>query len=234
MNIQPIGYVRTPFKEKFGIPRQACLIRNATAELNFLPPFNDARAFIGLNEFSHIWLQFGFHQHDQKDFKPQVRPPRLGGNNKLGVFATRSSFRPNALGLSLVQLLEVIQSHDTTRLIISCPDLLDNTPIYDIKPYIAYSDQATNSQSSYASTAPKQVLEVSFSSSAERKAQDLMTSSNNYNDLLNFIVEILSLDPRPAYKPGNDNRIYGTKLYDLDIKWVVKDGYVEVKDIQKV
>lgn len=226
--------MRTPFKEKFGIPRQACLIKNATAELNFLPPFDDVRAFTGLSEFSHIWLQFGFHQHYQKDFKPQVRPPRLGGNNKLGVFATRSSFRPNALGLSLVDLIEVIQSHDTTRLIISCPDLLDNTPIYDIKPYIAYSDQAINSESSYASAVPKRLLEVSFSSSAERKTRDLMKSSKNYNNLLNFIMEILSLDPRPAYKPNNDNRIYGTKLYDLDIKWVVKDDYVEVKDIQKI
>ena len=234
MNIEPIGYVRTPFKEKFGIPRQACLIKNASAELNFVQPFNDARAFAGLSEFSHIWLQFGFHQHYQKGFKPQVRPPRLGGNNKLGVFATRSSYRPNALGLSLVQLLEVIQSHDTIRLIVSCPDLLDNTPIFDIKPYIAYSDQAINSVSSYASTAPKQVLEVSFSSSAERKTQDLMKRSNSYNNLSNLIVEILSLDPRPAYKPGNDSRTYGTKLYDLDIKWVVKDDYVEVKDIQKI
>lgn len=234
MQIEPIGHVSTPFKQKFGIPRQACLIKNATAEIHFLPPYNDPQAFEGLLAFSHIWLQFGFDQHYDHDFKPRVRPPRLGGNEKLGVFATRSSFRPNRLGLSLVELLDVIVENNRAHVVISCPDLLDRTPVFDIKPYIAYSDQATRSESSYASVEPERSLGVKFSASVLEKLNILENSSANYGQLIKFIREIISLDPRPAYKPKSDLRTYGIRLHDLDIKWVVRDACAEVIDVKQI
>ncbi|MCH2159401.1 MAG: tRNA (N6-threonylcarbamoyladenosine(37)-N6)-methyltransferase TrmO [Oleiphilaceae bacterium] len=229
MNITPIAFASTPFKEKFGIPRQPSLIKHANSVIEFVSPYDQPDAFVGLEEYSHLWLQFGFHQHEHAEFKPLVRPPRLGGNKKTGVFATRSSFRPNSLGLSLVELKQVILDKKTS-LIVSCPDLLDGTPIYDIKPYIEYSDSAINPQCSIAKNAPSSKLDVVFSDKARAMLHAL--TKNSHTNLECFVKEVMEQDPRPAYKQQNeDPKIYGMKLYEFEIKFRVEQESLIVIDI---
>jgi tRNA-Thr(GGU) m(6)t(6)A37 methyltransferase TsaA len=227
--IEPIAIVRSPFKEKFGIPRQANLIRNCSAEIELLPPYNNPDAFIGLSQFSHIWLIFGFHQNDQQKWRPLIRPPRLGGNSKMGVFATRSSFRPNGLGMSLVNLLEVVNNKNNTTLKTSCPDLMDGTPIYDIKPYINYSDCAPNADCGFASEAPQATLKVHFTETSENIINAI---KHNYTcDLTALISEVVAHDPRPAYKSPMDDKEYAIKLFDLDIIWKVDNEVARILNI---
>lgn len=225
INIQPIGYLRSPFKEKFGIPRQPGLITSANASIEFVPPYDQADAFIGLEGFSHIWLSFIFHQNKSEQWRPKVRPPRLGGNEKLGVFATRSSFRPNGIGLSVVELKRVEAHNDRSRLIIACPDIVDGTPIIDIKPYVPYSDSIDQARSGFATNAPNPKLTVAFSAGAQAVLENSM---NEFPQLKALIEETLSLDPRPAYKAQKnsvepDTKTYGIRLYDFDVKWNMID-----------
>ena len=226
MNLQPIATIISPFKEKFGIPRQAALIQNALGKIVFHPPFDHPEAFVGLEGFSHIWVQFVFHKHLTNTFKPSVRPPRLGGNTKRGVFATRSSFRPNGLGLSLVKLHEVVIEDNSASLLISCPDLLDGTPILDIKPYVDYSDRPENAVCGYANTKPEPQLRVEFSASAEQQIAHY-PNPELCKDLKAFIEEIIGHDPRPAYQQ-NEDRLYGAKIFDFEIKWRVKRNNIAV------
>lgn len=231
MNITPIATVHTPFKEKFGIPRQSILIKHAEGSVVFTPPFDNPDAFIGLEGFSHIWLQFGFHKNIREEFKASVRPPRLGGNKSIGVFATRSSFRPNALGLSLVKLIEIQTENGSTSLVISCPDLLDGTPIYDIKPYVEYSDRPNNPLSGFANTAPERGLKVEFT----KKASDVIQSQptlKECKDLKCFLEEIISLDPRPAYHKKQAPREYGMRVFDLEVKWTVVEEVALITSIK--
>lgn len=232
--ISPIGVLHSPFKEKFGIPRQAGLIKSSHAHIEFFPPYNESNAFKGLECFSHIWLTFGFHQNNIEKWRPLIRPPRLGGNEKIGVFASRSSFRPNGLGMSAVRLIEIETRANTARLIIDCPDILDGTPIFDIKPYIRYSDSIEDAQCGFAQDIPVASLTVKFT---PQTLTSLSHLKSEYGvELKNLITETLSFDPRPAYHQaqGDNSREYGIRLFDLNIRWRVLIDCAEVLSIQKI
>jgi tRNA-Thr(GGU) m(6)t(6)A37 methyltransferase TsaA len=232
--INPIGILRSPFKEKFGIPRQAGLIKSAYAQVEFFPPYNDCNAFKGLENFSHIWLTFGFHQNNIDKWRPLIRPPRLGGNEKVGVFASRSPFRPNGLGMSVVRLINIETQKKTTSLKIDCPDILDGTPIFDIKPYIKYSDSIPSAHCGFAQDTPAAILSVNFSAQSLMNLEHLKPEYEENLELL--IKETLSFDPRPAYHQSqkDNNREYGIKLYDLNIRWRVVSNNAEVLSVDKI
>jgi tRNA-Thr(GGU) m(6)t(6)A37 methyltransferase TsaA len=226
--IEPIATIKSCFPEKFGIPRQSLLCPSAKGQLILLPPFNKKEAVQGLEHVSHLWITFIFHQHLNKPWKPKVRPPRLGGNKKCGVFATRSSFRPNNIGLSVVKLDYIEYKNEQTSeqktqqiiLHLSGLDLLDGTPVIDIKPYLPYADKVADASNTLAAIAPS-ILPVIFL----QPATDLINSfecSNAKGDsdsVKKLIVEVLQQDPRPAYQEVDSQRIYSMYLYDFDVKW---------------
>ena len=230
-SINAIAWVASPFKEKFAIPRQPNLAPSVVSQIIVPKPYGTVEAFSGLEEFSHIWLLFRFHQNLTKGWKPQVRPPRLGGNQKMGVFATRSSFRPNALGLSVVPLLEIKCLSDKVTLLVNGLDLVDGTPIYDIKPYIPYVDAIPDASSGFAPDAPD-VIDVLFKPEALRQ---LKTLSNEYRELETQLREVLSQDPRPAYRKQakHDPHQYGTSFDSFNFRWQVIDNSIEVFEVNK-
>ena len=209
MNIEPIGIIHSCFKEKFGIPRQSGMVKTATATLELLPPFNAEEALRGIEEFSHLWIIFAFHESICETFQPTVRPPRLGGNIRKGVFATRAPFRPNPIGLSVVELKGV----NGTTLELAGGDFLDGTPVLDIKPYIPYADSVPDAQGSFAHAAPEAPNAVSFLPEAEAVFQTLKKPQQQ------LIQDMLSYNPRPAYQADDPDRIFGTRLFDFDVKW---------------
>ena len=214
MNIEPIGIIHSCFKEKFGIPRQSGLIKSATATLELLPPYNVADALRGIEEFSHLWIVFAFHESVCEKFQPTVRPPRLGGNVRVGVFATRSPCRPNPIGLSVVELKSV----NGTTLKLAGGDFLDGTPVLDIKPYIPYADSIPAAHGAFANAAPDAINTVSFSDEAKKVFQGLEKHQQQ------LIKDMLSYNPRPAYQADDPDRIFGTKVFDLDVKWKHSDN----------
>jgi tRNA-Thr(GGU) m(6)t(6)A37 methyltransferase TsaA len=219
-NIKPIGVISTPFKQKFGIPRQSGLVQEANGTIHISEPYNDINAFRGLEQFSHIWLIFHFHKHADRPWSPLIRPPRLGGNEKVGVFASRSTFRPNGLGQSVVRLENIKNSEGNITLTVSGIDLLDETPILDIKPYIPYSDSIKGASAGYANTAPYSHYQTVFSQTATKQ---LVSISNIYPKLAELISQLLSHDPRPAYKKVDDNTEYRMQLYHYDVVWVCQN-----------
>ncbi len=228
---EPIGIIHSPFKEKFGVPRQPALVPEARAVLELLPPYNRAEAVSGLEGFSHIWLSFVFHGLQRADWHPTVRPPRLGGNRRIGVFASRSPYRPNPLGLSVVRLDGIDQTTDGVRLRLSGVDLLDGTPVLDIKPYVPYVDRIDRALAGYAMEAPVPSLQVGFSKRADRQIAD----RKDLPELRRLIAGLLTQDPRPAYREDDEHdRIYGIRLYDFDLRWRVKAGEVEVLELAPV
>lgn len=231
-SLDTIGIVSSPFKEKFGIPRQPALAKSIVSEIIIVPPYNRIEAFKALETFSHLWLSFIFHQNIRNEWKPSIRPPRLGGNKKIGVFASRSSFRPNNLGLSVVELVEVKHLKGEIRIAIRGADLVDGTPIVDIKPYIPYTDAITDANAGYANEAPEKPLNVKFSSESLKQLNSL--NAQRYPNFKLIIDDVLTADPRPAYKNSNDPKIYGVKLYDFDIKWKVSNDTVEVLSIEPI
>ena len=229
--IHPIGILHSPFKEKFGIPRQAGLLTSCSAEIELYPPYNDKNAVKGLEEFSDIWLIFAFHQTTDSTWRPMVRPPRLGGNKKIGVFASRAPFRPNNLGLSRVRLRNINEKNGKVSLCIDCPDMVDGTPIYDIKPYIHYADANEHASCGFAPEAPPQKYQVQFTDTAMENINQLDPAI--YPELKTTIREVLELDPRPAYKKETEAS-YGFKLYNLDIIWNLNHATVTVEKILTV
>ncbi len=231
VEIEPIGYLKSPFTEKFGLPRQSGLITSASSYIHFISPYDQADAFRGLEQCSHLWLIFQFHQNAYDNWKPLVRPPRLGGNEKLGVYATRSSFRPNGLGMSQVALKQVHRQGNSCYLEISCPDMVDGTPIFDIKPYLTYSDNNDRASTAWAASAPEPTLEIEFS---EQSLIDLAAlPEKEYPKLKALIEESLSYDPRPAYQRSREERVYGFRLWDVNIVWQVKDDRAVVMRVEK-
>ncbi|TDF39559.1 tRNA (N6-threonylcarbamoyladenosine(37)-N6)-methyltransferase TrmO [Alteromonadaceae bacterium M269] len=214
--ITPIGFISTPFKQKFGIPRQSGIAGSAIGKIQIAKPFNDINAFRGLEKFSHIWLTFCFHLHRDKAWSPLIRPPRLGGNEKIGVFASRSTFRPNNLGQSVVSLKKIERVKNDIWLTVGGIDLLDQTPIVDIKPYIPYADSIPYAEAGYASKPPKVCDKTEFSELAQKQ---LISISKKYPDIATLIHQLLSQDPRPAYKDKEDDREYTMSLYDFDVRW---------------
>jgi len=223
---EPIGFIRSPFKEKFGIPRQPGLVPEIRATLALVPPYNKPEAVAELEGYSHVWIQFVFHQVLNQEWQPRVRPPRLGGNQRVGVFASRSPFRPNPIGLSVVALEQVVVDGSSVILELSGVDLLDATPVLDIKPYIAYVDSVPDAASGFAPAAPDKLLRVQFSQLAE----DQLQRREDAAELRILITQLLELDPRPAYT-AEEGRIYGFRLYDFDLRWQVDGDQVMVLEL---
>ena len=226
---EPIGIVHSCFKEKFGIPRQPGLVSEARALVEILPPYNQPEAFRGLEGFSHLWLVFLFHKNMEKGWRPTVRPPRLGGNRRLGVFATRSTFRPNPFGLSAVELERVSIEGNDIKIHLRGADILDQTPVMDIKPYLPYSDNVSGAEAGFAPESPPR-LEVEFSPESLKICREREAGELPY--LSRLIVQTLCRDPRPAYfaRSGRD-RVFGIRLLDMDIKWQVIEDKVHIIDI---
>ncbi|MBV8660291.1 MAG: tRNA (N6-threonylcarbamoyladenosine(37)-N6)-methyltransferase TrmO [Burkholderiales bacterium] len=209
----PIGVIESCFKEKFAIPRQPGLVPSAEATLQLLPPYDQADAVRGLEQFSHVWVVFLFHGTAEQGWRPTVRPPKLGGNARVGVFATRSTFRPNPIGLSVARLIN-IDTSTGVRLTLAGADLLDGTPVLDIKPYLAYADALPDAGNGYADdgSAP---MRVCFTTEAETALASLL---HRYPSLRALICEVLAQDPRPGYADDPD-REYGMTLYDVNVQW---------------
>ncbi|MDH5633961.1 MAG: tRNA (N6-threonylcarbamoyladenosine(37)-N6)-methyltransferase TrmO [Gammaproteobacteria bacterium] len=212
-----IGVVRSPFSEKFGVPRQPGLVPAARFSIEFRSDYDRPEAFRGLDEFSHVWLVFLFHQALRGQWKPTVRPPRLGGNERVGVFASRSPFRPNAIGLSSATLLAVEQQAGRTVLQLAGLDLVDGTPVLDIKPYIAYADSHPGARSGFAATVPA-LVPVRWRESA---LSDARVVEQRLPGFVTLVEQVLAQDPRPAYIANDADRDYGTMLYDVNVSWRV-------------
>lgn len=225
MEIRPIAHIRTEFPEKFGIPRQSGLAQHLVGRIIFEEEFRNIEAFRGLEEFSHLWLIWEFSANRHADWQPTVRPPRLGGNAHMGVFATRSPYRPNPIGLSCVEVDSIdLHTPDGPVIFVKGADLMDNTPIYDIKPYIRYADSHPEAVCGYVDGLSERKLHVSMSSELVAKVAD--------DDVLAAMVEMLSLDPRPSYH-NDPNREYGLTFAGYNISFVVCDGVLNVVDIEK-
>ncbi|MDM7859716.1 tRNA (N6-threonylcarbamoyladenosine(37)-N6)-methyltransferase TrmO [Alteromonas sp. ASW11-36] len=231
--LSPVGYIETPFKEKFGIPRQPSVAEQVVGQIIFADAYNSLDFLRGIEQFSDLWLIFGFHQHFQSETSALVRPPRLGGNQKIGVFASRSSFRPNHLGMSKVKYVDHGIEDGQLWLSVSGVDMLSGTPIYDVKPYIAYADSAPSAESSYAAEKPALLLSVEYTPQA---LEQLTEWQQHFADLDALIRDILAQDPRPAYKRklANDSKSYGLRLYTLDVQWQVHSGNAVVYAIKAV
>ena len=228
--ISAIGHIESPYKQKFAIPRQPRLVPQAKAKLIFAPDFNREEFVRGLDEFTHIWLLFRFHETADKGYSAMVRPPRLGGNERKGVFATRATFRPNAIGMSAVKLEGIEYKNGQLSLLLAGIDLLDGTPIIDIKPYLPYSDSMPDASAGFADTRPETQMTVEFSP----QAIEFVNAQTQYPDLHDFITNVLKQDPRPAYKKQKEEmQSYGMTLYDFNIRWQVNDAHNLVTSIEK-
>ena len=222
VKLSAIGTVVSPYQEKFAIPRQPGIVTAAKGQIHLADHANNIELVRGLEQFSHLWLIFIFHGSQTQGWKPLVRPPRLGGNKKLGVLATRSTFRPNPIGMSVIKLDGIRQKkltngHQQIIIDISGLDLLNGTPIVDIKPYIPYCDSVNNAYAGFAQTVPQAKLTVSFIATVEQK---LATYQTECPDLRELIEQVLAQDPRPAYKQKKvDEKIYGMSLYQFNIQW---------------
>lgn len=224
MIIEPIAYIRTDFTEKFGIPRQSGRVSSLRGKIVFLPEYRNTEAIRGLEGFSHLWLIFDFSQAHRKKWSATVRPPRLGGNKRIGVFASRSPFRPNSLGLSSVRLLDIEKNKKYGIILhVGGADLLDMTPIYDIKPYIPSSDSHPEAVGGYADDFNEYRLKVDF-------PQKLLNFFPE--DKRTAVVECLAEDPRPSYQ-DDENRIYSMRFSGLDVHFRVVEDTLIVIGIDK-
>ncbi|MCR4459922.1 tRNA (N6-threonylcarbamoyladenosine(37)-N6)-methyltransferase TrmO [Pseudescherichia sp. L3] len=221
-----IGVIRSPYKEKFAVPRQPGLVKSGGGELHLIAPYNQADAVRGLEAFSHLWLLFIFHQTMEGGWRPTVRPPRLGGNARMGVFATRSTFRPNPIGMSLVELKGIRCQGEQVILDLGSLDLVDGTPVVDIKPYLPFAEALPEAKASYAQHAPQATMPVSFT---PELAERLPQLEKRYPHLRQFIVEVLAQDPRPAYRQQEEaGKEYAVWLFDFNVRWRVTDAGFEV------
>ncbi len=225
MEIKPIAHIRTEFPEKFGVPRQSGLAKGLRGRIIFEPEYRNPDALRGLEGFSHIWLIWEFSANRTTgQWQPTVRPPRLGGNTHLGVFATRSPFRPNPLGLSCVEVDGIdLFTEEGPVITVKGADLMDGTPIYDIKPYIRYADSRQQAVCGYVDTLEERSLKVVFPSELSEKIED--------TSVIPSLVETLRLDPRPSYH-DDPERIYGLSFAGLNVKFRVNASVLTVVDVQ--
>ncbi|MBG6248797.1 MULTISPECIES: tRNA (N6-threonylcarbamoyladenosine(37)-N6)-methyltransferase TrmO [Symbiopectobacterium] len=224
-----IGVIRSPYKEKFAVPRQPGLIEDGDGELHLLPPYHQPEAVRGLDAFSHIWVLFVFHHTMEQGWRPTVRPPRLGGNARMGVFATRSTFRPNPIGMSLVRLKGIKTTRDSVILQLGSLDLVDGTPVVDIKPYLPFAESVPDAIGGFAQQAPDTAMPVYFSALAE---QQLAQHQSTYPHLRLFITQMLNQDPRPAYRKVEVSRDYAALLLEFSVRWRVTDMRTEVLSLE--
>lgn len=226
MNITPIATIHTEFPEKFGIPRQSGLAANLQARIVFEPMYRNADALRGLEGFSHIWLiwEFSANRPSAGQWQPTVRPPRLGGNGHMGVFATRSPFRPNPLGLSCVEIERIeLEGKDGPAIYVRGADLMDGTPIYDIKPYVRYADCRPEAVCGYVDSLQERTLKVIVPSEISEGIED--------QAILTSLTEVLSLDPRPSYH-DDPERVYGLSFAGFNVRFKVAEGILTVVEIK--
>ena len=217
-----IAKIRNDYKEKFGIPRQSGIAESVVSRIVFEPQFRVREALRGIEEYSHLWIIWQFSEVKDHKFSPTVRPPRLGGNKRMGVFATRSPYRPNPIGLSSVRLVGIEEGSEGAVLLVEGADLLDGTPIYDIKPYLAYTDSHPDAVCGFADEVKDHSLSVNFPKELLNKiAQDKRES----------LIKILSQDPRPGYKNDGD-REYAFLFGEYEIKFTVENGIVNVSSAE--
>ena len=222
--IKPIAYIKTNFKDKFGIPRQSGRSPSAMGTIIFNKEFRNDDSLKGIEEFSHLWLIFDFSKSHRAEWSPTIRPPRLGGNKRVGVFATRSPFRPNSLGLSSVKFEGLKKDiANGTVILVSGVDLLDGTPIYDIKPYIPYTDCHTDAVGGFSDEFINYKLKVVFENNVDKILPD---------DIRTILIECLSDDPRPSYIKDKE-RIYKMTLSSFEILFKVEDEVLTVIEIRK-
>lgn len=224
ISIQVIARMRSDFPTKFGIPRQSGLVDSLRSTIVFEPEFQNADALRGMEDFTHLWIIWQFSEAVRNGWSPTVRPPRLGGNTRMGVFATRSPFRPNNLGLSCVKLIGLEQTKDLGTVIhVAGADLMDGTPIFDIKPYIPYSDSYPEAAGGFTDHASDFLLKVNF-------PDNLLAQIPA--DKREAMIGVLSHDPRPSYQK-DPHRIYGLTFAGFDVRFQVKDSTLTVLEISK-
>ena len=214
--MKPIAYFKSPFPEKFGIPRQAGLAEGVRGSIVFEPEYRSADAVRGLEGFDYIWLIWGFNT-DNTSFQATVRPPRLGGNVRVGVFASRSPFRPNGLGLSSVKIASIL---DGPVIEVLGADLMDGTPIYDIKPYVTYADSHPDARSGFVDSEEWKTLDVIFPSDSGESGADL-----------EVLRQVLALDPRPGYH-DDPEKVYGMRFGDCDVRFRVEGDTLYVLELK--
>ena len=225
ITVHPIAHMRSDFPTKFGIPRQSGLAEKLRSTIIFEPQYQNADALRGLEDFSHLWIIWQFSEAVRKEWTPTVRPPRLGGNTRMGVFATRSPFRPNSLGLSCVKIIGLEETANNGTVIhVAGADLMDGTPILDIKPYIPYCDAHPEALGGFTTKAGDFLLKVDFPS-------DLLAKFPQ--DKQGAVLDVLSHDPRPSYQADSD-RIYGLSFAGFDIRFTVEDNTLYVKEVIKL
>jgi len=230
---KPIGKIESCFKQKFTIPRQPGIVKQASAKLHLLPEFSHPDIIRGLEIYSHIWVIFVFHESHRQSPKTTVRPPRLNGEEKLGVFATRSNFRINPIGQSVVKLekIETLEGHICLHL--SGIDFLDQTPVLDIKPYIPYTDAIPQAEAGFATTIPDKSFDVLFDEHAAIQVQQ--ASDELGQNVREFITDLLAYDPRPIQQKGEKSKQrYQTRLFDYNLVWSQGDSHVTVTEFEKV
>ncbi len=223
-----IAHIKSPYGQKFAVPRQSGLAPDALSVIRFVPPYSDPRAFLGLEGFSHLYLLFIFDKVPaESSFRPQVRPPRLGGNQYVGVFASRSPFRPARLGLSVVRLERIEQQAGEVSLVVAGADLVDGTPIVDIKPYIPFTDSVPEAKGGFA-TQPPALKQVEFTQQALLDLKDLTEREQR------ALVQILAQDPRPAYKTQErDDKVYFALLLGYNIGFKAENQRIVVVEAHK-
>ena len=217
-----IARIKSDFREKFGIPRQSGIVQNLRSTIRFEPEFRNANALRGLEGFSHLWIMWIFSENIRSTWSPTVRPPRLGGNKRLGVFATRSSFRPNPIALSCVKIEQInLDGAEGPEIIVSGADLMDGTPIVDIKPYLPYTDAHPEAMGGFADAVRQIKLHV--------KETDVLRKVST--DKRSALIEVLEQDPRPAYQ-NDPERTYGFTFANYEIKFKVQDDELEVVSVE--
>lgn len=222
IQIKPVARIHTDFPAKFGIPRQSGLIRELKGTIVFEPEFRNPDALRGIEQYSHLWLIWEFSENVREGWSPTVRPPRLGGNKRMGVFATRSPFRPNALGLSCVELESVeLQTENGPLLHVAGADLMDGTPVFDIKPYLPFSDSYPDARGGFTDRTRNYALEVEFPANLLNIVKEQLREA---------LISTLSHDPRPSYQ-NDPERIYGMEFAEYDVRFRVKENCLSVCEV---
>ena len=224
VEMQVIAYIHNDFKTKFGLPRQSGLVEEIPSVIVFEPPFRDPAAFRGIEDYSHLWLVWQFSEAKKEHWSATVRPPRLGGNRRMGVFATRSPYRPNPIGLSSVTLTDVVMDEKNGPLLyVTGADLMDGTPILDIKPYLAFTDSHPEAEGGFAAAIDPYRLEVDFPEELLAKIPE---------EKRNALLGALREDPRPSYQEDPE-RIYGLAYGSFDVRFYVREGRLTVVEVKK-
>ena len=219
-----IGQIHTDFPTKFGIPRQSGLVEELKGEITFYPEYRNPEAFRGLEDFSHIWILWEFSKSEREHWSATVKPPRLGGKKRMGVFATRAPYRPNNIGLSCVKLEKIVFDPKNGPILhVAGADLMDGTPIYDIKPYIAYTDSHPQATEGFAGQVKEKELLVEFPEELLKKYP---------REKQKAIIEVLKQDPRPAYDT-DEERVYGVEFAGFDVRFTVKGTLLQVREVLK-